>query len=91
MNFFEESYVMPQVGKERVLGEFGVLDFSVIAERPKSIERVWASARRINTEASVANESSSFGEKVGGRLVERFFAAAASFKIEIVAPHVACV
>ena len=30
MNFLEESDVMAQVGEERVLGEFGVLDFIAV-------------------------------------------------------------
>ena len=80
---------MAQVGEERVLGEFGVLDFFARAERPKPVERFWTSARRINAKARLANETTCFGEKVCGRLVEGFAAAAASFKIEIVAPHVA--
>ena len=37
MNFLEESDVVAQVGEERVLGEFGVLDFFAIAERPKPL------------------------------------------------------
>ena len=91
MDFFQKSDVVAQVGEERVLGEFGVLDFVAVAERPKPVERFCASARRIDTETRLANESTGFGEKVCGGFVECFAASTASFKIEIVAPHVACV
>ena len=37
MDFLEESDVVAQVGEERVLGEFGMLDFVAIAERPKTL------------------------------------------------------
>ena len=91
MNFLEESDVVAQVGEERILGEFGVLDFFVSAERPKAVERFWTSARRINAKAIMANESACFGEKVCGGFVERVAAATASIQVEIVAPHVASV
>ena len=91
MNFLQESNVMPQVGEERVLGEFGVLDFFASAERPKPVERFSACAGSFDAKASVANEPASFGEKVCGRFVERVAATVACFEIEIVAPHVASV
>ena len=37
MDFLEESDVVAQVGEERILGEFGMLDFVAIAERPKPL------------------------------------------------------
>ena len=37
MNFLQESDVVSQVGEERVFGEFGMLDFVTIAERPKTL------------------------------------------------------
>jgi len=91
MNFFQESDVMAQVGEERVFGEFGMLDFFAIAERPKPLQGFCTCAGRVDAEACMANECASFGEKVCGRFVERVAATAASSKIEIVAPHVACV
>ena len=91
MNFFQESDVVSQVGEECVFRKFGVLDFFASAERPKPVERFWTSARRINAKARLANETTCFGEKVCGRLVEGFAAAAASFQIQVVAPHIASV
>ena len=80
--------MVAQVGEERVLGEFGVLDFFAIAERPKPLQGFCTCAGRVDAEACMANESASFGEKVCGRFVERVAASTASSKIEIVAPHV---
>ena len=91
MNFFQESYVMSQVGEERVFCKFRMLNLLPAVECPKAVERFCASARRIHAEAGMANESASFWEKVRSGFVDRFAAAAASFKIEIVAPHVASV
>ena len=91
MDFLEEPDMVAQVGEERVLGEFGVLDFFASAERPKPVERFSACAGSFDAKASVANEPASFGEKVCGWFVERVAATVACFEIEIVAPHVASV
>ena len=91
MDFFQESDVMAQVGEERVFGEFGMLDFFAIEERPKPVECFCACAGSIDAETSVANECACFGEKVCGGFVERAAAAAACREVEIVAPHVASV
>ena len=82
---------MPQVGEERILRKFRMLNLLPTVERPKPVECFCASARRIHTEACMANESACFGEKVCGGFVERFSATAACFKVEIVAPHIASV
>ncbi len=89
MNFFQESDVVAQVGEECVFGEFRVLNFFAGAECPKSVECFRACTGRIDSEASVADESSCFWIKVCGGFVECFAAAAASFKVEVIAPHVA--
>ena len=89
--FLEESDMVAQVGEERVLGKFGVLDFFAGVECPKPVERFCACAGSIDAEASVANESASFGEKVCGGFVECVPAAAACREVEIVPPHVASV
>ena len=81
--------MVAQVGEERVLGKFGVLDFFAGVECPKPVERFCACAGSIDAEASVANESASFGEKVCGGFVECVPAAAACREVEIVPPHVA--
>ena len=91
MNLFQEADVMAQVGEERVLGEFRTLDFVACLQCPKPIERFWSCTRVLDTEACLAYESASFGEKVCGRLFERATAAAASSEVEIVAPHIASV
>ena len=91
VDFLEESDVMAQVGEERVFGEFGMLDFFAIEERPKPVECFCACAGSIDAETSVANECACFGEKVCGRLFERATAAAACGEVKIVTPHVASV
>ena len=79
MNFFEESYMMSQVGEECVFRKFWMLNLLPAVEHPKTVERFCACARRIDAEAGVANESARFGEKVCGGFVESVSAAAASF------------
>ena len=89
MNFLEESDVVAQVGEERVLGEFGMLDFVAIAECPKTLQCFCACTGRVDAKAIIANESACFREKVCGGFVERVAAATASIKVEVVTPHVA--